>query len=107
MTATFPSVEPSGVPQIDVWTAERMADRDLARLLYDHLLPHRDRNAFVGQLAFLGCVEHLLGTAAGVLGRPEADDHLRRALARYQAMAAPAYAARVTSQLEVGVGARG
>lgn len=82
-----------------VLAAIRLGDRNHAPLLYEHLLPYRDRNAFVGQAAFLGCIEHHLGLLAQVLDRPEADDHLHRALARYQAMHATAYAKHVQERL--------
>jgi hypothetical protein len=97
--ARDPDAEYWSTMAIAVWAAERLGDRDLARLLYDRLLPHRDRNAWVGQVAFFGCVEHLLGTAATVLDRPEAADHLRRAHTRYCRMDAPAYATHVAGAL--------
>jgi DNA-binding SARP family transcriptional activator len=76
--------------------------RDLARVLYEHLLPYRGRNAFVGQVAFLGCVEHHLGLLARTLGRDD-DVHLGRALERYRAMGASAYVAHL-EQVEAGGG---
>jgi DNA-binding SARP family transcriptional activator len=83
------------------WTTARLVDRHLARLLYDHLLPYRHRNAFFGQVSYFGCIEHHLGVLAAVLDRPEAGDHLRRALTRYQSMGATAYAAHVVRQLDM------
>jgi hypothetical protein len=73
--------------------AARLGHRPAAAVLYDALLPYADRNGVVGQIAFLGCVEHHLGELAVALGRQdEGVGHLRRALARHRAIGATAYA---------------
>ena len=64
---------------------------------------HSDRNAFVGQVAFLGCVEHHLGALALALDHGDAVKHLRRAVDRYGVMGATAYGERA-AQLLVTVG---
>jgi hypothetical protein len=74
--------------------AARLGDRATAGLLHDALVPYRGRNAFVGQIAFLGTVDHHLGALGLTLGRADAAGDLARALDRHRSMDAPAYAAR-------------
>jgi tetratricopeptide (TPR) repeat protein len=80
--------------------AARVGDTTSAGVLYEALEPYADRNGFVGQIAFLGCVEHHLGVLAEVLGRSDARLHYERAEARHRAMGATAYAAE--SQTRAG-----
>jgi hypothetical protein len=79
--------------------AAKVQHTQAAALLYDALLPYADRNAFVGQIAFLGCVEHHLGALAQALDHGDAVKHLRRAVDRYGAMGATAYAERAAQLL--------
>jgi DNA-binding SARP family transcriptional activator len=73
--------------------AARLRDTATATLLYDALLPYADRNGFVGQIAFLGSVEHHLGALSEALGNSDARKHYERAETRHRAMGATAYAA--------------
>jgi DNA-binding SARP family transcriptional activator len=79
--------------------SSHIGDERSAALLYDALCPYADRNAFVGQIAFLGCIEHHLGALALALGRGDAAGHLRRAVDRYGAMDATAYRERAAELL--------
>ncbi len=86
--------------------AAGLGDAPSASLLYEALLPYADRNGVVGQIAFLGAVEHHLGELALALGRDEAAEaHLRRAASRHRAMGAAAYAERTERVLEERTGA--
>ncbi|MCA1841621.1 MAG: AAA family ATPase [Actinobacteria bacterium] len=52
-----------------------LGDRDLARRLYDELLPYRTQ-MITGQVSAFGPVAYYLGVLAATLGRPdEAEDH--------------------------------
>jgi DNA-binding SARP family transcriptional activator len=79
--------------------AVRLGDEPTAKLLHDALRMYGNRNAFVGQIAFLGCVEHHVGALALLLGHDSAARTLQRAVERYQAMGAVAYAAHASRLL--------
>jgi hypothetical protein len=52
-----------------------LGDRELARRLYDELLPYRTQ-IVVGQVSTIGPVAHYLGLLAAVLGRPDEAEEL-------------------------------
>jgi DNA-binding SARP family transcriptional activator len=84
----------------------RLGDTGAAARLYHALRPYAGRNAFVGQIAFLGCIDHHLGALALMLGRDEAASHLRRAVDRYRAMGAAVYAEKASGLLATADPAR-
>ena len=61
--------------------ASTVADRRWSEAAYDLLAPYSGRNLVFGYVAYLGAVDHHLGTLATVLGRhDEAVPHLEAAL---------------------------
>jgi hypothetical protein len=60
-----------------------------AQAAHDALAPYSGRNCVMGYVAYLGAVDHHLGTLAAVLGRPdEAVEHLDAALDRHRTIEA-------------------
>jgi DNA-binding SARP family transcriptional activator/class 3 adenylate cyclase len=73
---------------------ESLGDVAWAEQLYPLLLPYADRNCMAGQSAFLGTMEHHLGSLGVVAGRwDEAVSHLDRALDRHARMQASPFLA--------------
>jgi hypothetical protein len=69
--------------------ATLLGDRPWAGLLYDLVLPYRDRACSAGSSSFLGCAHHHLGTLAATLERwDDAELHFAAALDRHAAMSA-------------------
>ena len=69
--------------------ASTIADTRWSGVAYDLLAPYSGRNLVFGHVAYLGAVDHHLGTLAQVLGRPdEAARHLEAALERHRTIAA-------------------
>ena len=69
--------------------ASSAADPAWARAAHDALAPYSGRNCVMGYAAYLGAVDHHLGTLAAVLGRPdEAVEHLGAALERHRTIEA-------------------
>jgi tetratricopeptide (TPR) repeat protein len=63
-----------------------IGDRERAELLYEMLLPFKDRNVQVMQAAFWGSAERFLGLLAAAMGRWDAAfAHLESAIARNEA----------------------
>ena len=89
----------AAVPQDMFWftamcvlaeTSALLGDRPRAQILYDTLLPYRDRNVQVMQAAFWGSCERFLGLLAAALGRWDvASDHFSAAIARNEASGCP------------------
>jgi hypothetical protein len=76
----------------------RLGDRPGAALIYERLLPYRDRIAGQG-IVWIGAVAHYLGLLAAALGRrSEAEGHFARAGELHRRLDAPAWTAR--TQLE-------
>jgi hypothetical protein len=72
-----------------VVSATTMGDRRWARAAYDTLAPYSGRNAVLGYAAYMGAVDHHLGTLAAVLGRTDAAaEHLGAALERHRVIEA-------------------
>ena len=70
-------------------SATTMGDRRWAQAAYDTLAPYSGRNAVLGYVAYLGAVDHHLGTLAAVLGRTAAAaEHLGAALERHRVIEA-------------------
>jgi hypothetical protein len=70
-------------------SATTMGDRRWAGAAYDTLAPYSGRNAVLGYAAYLGAVDHHLGTLAAVLGRNDAAaEHLGAALERHRVIEA-------------------
>ena len=69
-------------------SATTMGDRRWAQAAYDTLAPYSGRNAVLGYVAYLGAVDHHLGTLAAVLGRTDAAEHLGAALERHRVIEA-------------------
>ena len=71
-------------------TSALLGDRPRAQILYDTLLPYRDRNVQVVPAAFWGSCERFLGLLAAALGRWDvASDHFSAAIARNEASGCP------------------
>jgi hypothetical protein len=69
--------------------ASTVGDRRWAEVAQDLLAPYSGRNMVFGYVAYLGAVDHHLGTLASVLGRhDEAVIHLEAALERHRVIAA-------------------
>jgi hypothetical protein len=69
--------------------ASMVGDRRWAEVTHDLLAPYSGRNLVFGYVAYLGAVDHHLGTLALVLGRPDdAVRHLDDALERHRTIAA-------------------
>jgi AAA ATPase domain len=69
--------------------ASTVGDRRWAEVAHDLLAPYGGRNMVFGYVAYLGAVDHHLGTLASVLGRhDEAVIHLEAALERHRVIAA-------------------
>ena len=69
--------------------ASTVGDRRWAEVAHDLLAPYSGRNCVFGYVAYLGAVDHHLGTLASVLGRhDEAVTHLEAALERHRVIAA-------------------
>jgi tetratricopeptide (TPR) repeat protein len=63
-----------------------IGDRERAELLYEMLLPFKDRNVQVTQAAFWGSAERFLGLLAAALGRWDvAFEHVESAIAKNEA----------------------
>jgi predicted ATPase len=82
------------------YTCAAVGDEQVARMLYDLLLPHDSRILVVAHgVAFYGCVAHYLGTLAALLEMWDAAArHFEDALATYAHMGARPWTVRV--QLE-------
>lgn len=91
-----------------VRAARRTGDTQLAAELYELLLPFAGRNARMGLVAFLGAVDHHLGSLAAVLGTPEAAiEHFDSALRAHRQMRARPWIALTLAEMvpvEVAVG---
>lgn len=86
-------------------TALHSQDAALAAEVHDALLPYSGRNARMGLVAFLGSVDHHLGTLATLLGRPDdAIRHLTKALDRHRAMGARPWVALTLAELSIAAG---
>jgi tetratricopeptide (TPR) repeat protein len=73
-----------------------IGDRERAAVLYEMLLPYKDRNVQVTQAAFWGSAERFLGLLAATMGRWEvALEHARSAIAKNEASGCPVAAAIV------------
>ena len=69
--------------------ASSAGDAAWAQAAYDALAPYSGRNCVMGYVAYLGAVDHHLGTLAAVLGNPdEAVEHLDAALDRHHTIEA-------------------
>ena len=69
--------------------ATTAGDPAWAAAAHDALTPYSGRNCVMGYAAYLGAVDHHLGTLAAVLGRPdEAVEHLGAALERHRTIEA-------------------
>jgi hypothetical protein len=69
--------------------ATTAGDPAWAAAAHDALAPYSGRNCVMGYAAYLGAVDHHLGTLAAVLGRPdEAVEHLSAALERHRTIEA-------------------
>ena len=63
-----------------------IGDRERAEVLYELLLPYKDRNVQVTQAAFWGSAERFLGLLAAAMGRWDvAFEHARSAIAKNEA----------------------
>jgi tetratricopeptide (TPR) repeat protein len=72
----------------------RLGDRARAALVYDQLMPYRDRIAGQG-IIWIGAVAHYLGLVAAALGRrAEAEGHFARAAELHLRLDAPSWLAR-------------
>jgi tetratricopeptide (TPR) repeat protein len=72
----------------------RLGDQARAAVVYDQLLPYRDRIAGQG-IIWIGAVAHYLGLVAAALGRwPEAEGHFARAAELHLRLDAPSWLAR-------------
>lgn len=81
-------------------TAMHSGDAALAAEVYDILRPLSGRNARMGLVAFLGAVDHHLGSLCVVLGRPaEAIAHFTAALSRHRQMEARPWVALTAAEL--------
>jgi hypothetical protein len=70
-------------------SATTVGDRRWARAAYDALAPYSGRNAVLGYAAYLGAVDHHLGSLAAVLGNADAAaEHLGAALERHRVIEA-------------------
>jgi hypothetical protein len=70
-------------------SATTVGDRRWARAAYDALAPYSGRNAVLGYAAYLGAVDHHLGSLAAVLGDADAAaEHLGAALERHRVIEA-------------------
>ena len=77
-------------------TCALLGDRARAEILYETLLPYKDRNVQVAQAAFWGSCERFLGLLAGVLGDWDAaSGHFTSAIAKNEASGCPVAAAVV------------
>ena len=95
--------------------ASTVADRRWSEVTYDLLAPYSGRNLVFGYVAYLGAVDHHLGTLSAVLGRHDiAVPHLEAALERHRVIAARPWMAlsaawlanALTERDEPGDGAR-
>jgi Mrp family chromosome partitioning ATPase len=69
--------------------ASSAGDTAWAQAAYDALAPYSGRNCVMGYAAYLGAVDHHLGTLAAVTGRPdEAVEHLLSARERHRTIEA-------------------
>jgi tetratricopeptide (TPR) repeat protein len=74
--------------------AVEVGDTDAAAVLYDQLLPWRDRVGFTG-VAMTGAVAHYLGRLANLLGQQDqATAHFARALRIHERLRAPFFIAQ-------------
>lgn len=81
-------------------TAMRSGDKGLAAELYEILTQYSGRNARMGLVAFLGAVDHHLGTLAVVLDQPAAAiEHFNAALHRHRSMNAQPWVALTLAEL--------
>ncbi|HTN24787.1 MAG TPA: AAA family ATPase [Solirubrobacteraceae bacterium] len=95
----------AGVPRDLFWftavcvlgeCAALFRDEARATVLYDLLLPFKDRNVQVSQAAFWGSAERFLGLLAAATGRlDDAEAHLESAIAKNEASGCPVAAAVV------------
>ena len=77
-------------------TSSLIGDTARAQVLYDLLLPYRDRNVQVTQAAFWGSSERFLGLLATTMSRLDvASEHFASAIVRNEASGAPMAAAVV------------
>lgn len=77
-------------------TCALLRDRGRAKVLYDILLPYRDRNVQVSQAAFWGSAERFLGLLAAALTRWDAAaEHYLSAITKNEASGCPMAAAVV------------
>ncbi len=91
-----------------VRVASRTDDHDLAERLYAVCLPYRTRHARLGLVAYLGSMEHILGTLAAVSGEHEvATSHFQRALDQYREIGARPHLALCSAELAASLGALG
>lgn len=81
-------------------TARSAGDTALARDLYDILQPFSGRSARMGLVAFLGAVDHHLGSLAAVLGETDtAVEHFSSALQQHRRMKANPWVALTLAEL--------
>ncbi len=91
-----------------VRVASRTGDHDLARDLYEVCLPYRARHARLGLVAYLGSIEHLLGTLAAVCGEHGlAMSHFQQALGQYREIGARPHLALCSAELTASLEAVG
>jgi tetratricopeptide (TPR) repeat protein len=89
-------------------TVTILRDRDWAAVLYDMVLPYRDRFCSVGSSAFVGAAEHHLGALATTIGDWEAAaDHFERALATHTALGSPPFVALTEISYAAALDGRG
>ncbi len=82
--------------------ARRTDDQVLAKKLYDLLAPYSGRNARMGLVAFLGAVDHHLGSLAAALGMPEvACEHFSAALDQHRRAQAHPWVALTLAEMAV------
>lgn len=89
-------------------TVRRSGDAKLASRLFDLLHPMSGRNARMGLVAFLGAVDHHLGSLAVVQGNTDAAVyHFSRALDQHRRMNARPWIALTAAELAVALHASG
>ncbi|HEX5366554.1 MAG TPA: AAA family ATPase [Acidimicrobiales bacterium] len=88
--------------------ASLTGDTGWAAVSYEMLAPYRGRNAVLGYVAYLGAIDHHLGTVATVLGRTDdAVAHLGAALERHRTIAARPWVALSAAWLANALAERG
>lgn len=81
-------------------TARQVGDQALAAELYDLFAPYSGRNARMGVVAFLGAVDHHLGSLAAILGRTEvATEHYSAALQQHRTAEARPWVALTLAEM--------